>query len=312
MPLLLETELTYLRELTPKDAIHFFQMNNDPEVIKFTGDPPFNNVEEARLFLNNYDVYKKTGLGRYAVVRKSDHTFLGWCGLRFRHKERQVDLGYRFYRCYWNQGYASHTSSAIISYAFTELKIPFLIAQTHKNNLASQAVLKKCKFSIQEQIQYTNESTILYKLENKQYILKEIKAEETWAVRHPVLRAGRPLEDVYMEADEKETTFHLGIFYKNSIVGVASFMEDSHLAFQGKQSRLRGMAVLPEYRKKGLAELLLKKGESLLKERGRELLWFNARVAALSFYKNLDYEIIGEKFDIPKVGSHYRMKKNLL
>lgn len=311
MKILLETERTYLREFIPEDAIHFFQMNKDPEVIEFTGDAPFKNIEEAELFLQNYDAYKKTGVGRYAVLRKSDHVFLGWSGLRFNHLERQVDLGYRFYRYYWNQGYATETAQAIITYAFKVLKLPFLIGRAHKDHLASQKVLTKCAFSQEKQIVYKNEPTLLYRLKNKNYHLKEIVAEDTWPVRHPVLRAGRPLKDVYMEADEKESTFHLGIYFKNNIVGVASFMEDSYTDFQGKQSRLRGMAVLPEYRKKGLAELLLKRGEDLLKEKGRELLWFNARIIALSFYKNLGYEIIGDKFDIPKVGPHYRMKKNL-
>jgi len=41
------------------------------------------------------------------------------------------------------------------------------------------------------------------------------------------------------------------------------------------------------------------------------LLWFNAREVALSFYKNLEYEVMGSIFDIPKVGPHYRMKKEL-
>ena len=114
-----------------------------------------------------------------------------------------------------------------------------------------------------------------------------------------------------MDGDNTPTTLHLGIYYKENLVGVSSFMEDSFKEFTGKQSRLRGMAVLPEYRKKGLAELLLKRGEQLLKEKRHTLLWFNAREVALSFYKNLEYEVMGSIFDIPKVGPHYRMKKEL-
>jgi predicted GNAT family acetyltransferase len=102
------------------------------------------------------------------------------------------------------------------------------------------------------------------------------------------------------------------MFYKEEIVGVASFMEDTHSDFYGRQSRLRGMAVLPEYRKKGLAELLLKKGEELLIKKGRTLLWFNARIVALHFYKTLGYTTVGKEFNIPKVGPHYVMKKKLI
>lgn len=160
-------------------------------------------------------------------------------------------------------------------------------------------------------ITYSNTSSLLYKIENKEYQLKTITSQETWSVRHPVLRAGRPIEDVYMDGDNTPSTLHLGIYYKEDIIAVASFMDDSFKDFTGKQSRLRGMAVLPEYRKKGLARLLLEKGEQLLKEKKYTLLWFNAREVALSFYKKFGYEIVGGIFDIPKVGPHYRMKKEL-
>ncbi len=102
------------------------------------------------------------------------------------------------------------------------------------------------------------------------------------------------------------------MYHQDKIVGVASFMEDTHEEFKGVQTRLRGMAVLPEYRNKGIAAQILKKGEEILKERERTILWFNARTVALDFYKNLGYEMIGEEFDIPQVGPHVRMKKDLL
>lgn len=311
MNIILETERLYLREFLLEDAIHLFQMNIDPEVLKYTGDTPFTDLEEAQSFVINYDAYTKTGIGRYAVIRKEDDTFLGWCGLKFHPKERVIDVGYRFYRCYWNNGYATESTKATINYAFEALKYPFVIAHAHIHNINSHKVLKKCGMKLLKEIQYDNQPTFLYKLQNPDFDLREITATETWPVRHPVLRTGRPIEDVYMEADEMETTFHLGMFYKNDIVGVASFMEDSHPEFSGIQSRLRGMAVLPEFRKRGIAELLLNKGEDLLKERGRTVLWFNARIVAVNFYKNLDYQIIGDEFDIPKVGPHYRMKKEL-
>ena len=308
---ILETERTYLREFAPEDAIHLFQMNSDLEVLTFTGDVPFKNIAEAQSFINRYEAYKKTGFGRYAVIRKSDDEFLGWCGLKLHRERSVVDVGYRFYKCYWNQGYATESTKAVITYAFEHLKLPTLVAHVHKDNLSSQRVLDKCNLIKDSNIKYDDQPSLLYKLHNKHYQLRDIAAKETWPVRHPVLRAGRPLEDVYMEADEKESTFHLGVFYKEHIVGVASFMEDDHLLFKGLQSRLRGMAVLEEFRKRGIAALLLKRGEELLKEKNRNILWFNARIVALQFYENLGYKVIGEKFDIPKVGPHYRMKKEL-
>ena len=179
------------------------------------------------------------------------------------------------------------------------------------HNLASHAVIKKCNMHFVKDFDYDGLPAKLYQIDNPDFVLKQITAEETWPVRHPVLRKGKPLEDVYMEADEKETTFHVGIFHQDQIIGVASFMDDSKSIFTGKQYRLRGMAVLPEYRRRGIAELLLKKGENILKERGCTLLWFNARLIAVSFYKKIGYKTIGPEFDIPLIGPHYLMKKEL-
>ncbi len=319
MPIL-ETERLYLRPFRIKDAEHLYLMNTDPEVIKYTGDAPFKDVLEAQVFVQNYistvyhnpDTTSETGLGRLTIVRKSDEAFIGWCGLKYNPEGREVDLGYRLYKKHWRQGYASESAQACITYAFETLKLPYIIARTHFDNIASQTLLDNQGFSYIKTITHHDMPTRLYHLKNDAYQLKEISAKETWPVRHPVLRKGRPLEDVYMEADEQSSTFHLGMFYNGTIIGVASFMDDSHPDFTGSQYRLRGMAVLPEYRRKGIAELILKRGEMLLKEKGKTLLWFNARVVALQFYKNLGYTIDGTQFDIPKVGPHYRMKKQLV
>jgi len=237
---------------------------------------------------------------------------LGWCGLKYHKNDRTVDIGYRFFKKYWGQGYATESSEGVIKHAFDSLRYPFLVAHAHIDNSASHRVLGKLNMSLLDEIVYDNQPARLYKLKNSHYELKEISAQDTWPVRHPVLRKGRPLEDVYMEADNKESTFHLGMYFKNQVVGVASFMEDSHKEFGEFQSRLRGMAVLSEFRKKGLAELLLKKGEKVLIDRGRKTLWFNARLVAHNFYSTLGYETVGEQFEIPLIGPHYVMKKKLV
>jgi len=308
---IIETDRLLLRKFNNDDGIHFFQMNADPEVIKYTGDVPFKDINAAQIFIETYNTYSTTDVGHWAVIRKYDQEFLGWCGLKYHPKDRVVDIKFCFYRCYWNNGYATESTKAVIHYAFNILKYPFIIAYAHIDNIASHQVIKKCNMLFSNNLDYDNLPVKLYRIDNSYFELREITAEETWPVRHPVLRKGRPLEDVYMEADEKESTFHVGIFYKKNIIGVASFMDDSKPIFTGKQYRLRGMAVLPEYRKRGIAELLLRKGEEMLKERNCTTLWFNARLIALSFYKKIGYETIGSEFDIPLIGPHFLMKKEL-
>lgn len=142
--------------------------------------------------------------------------------------------------------------------------------------------------------------------------IKEINPLETYPVRHPVLREGRPIQDCRFDGDDLPTTFHLGLFYEDILVGVASFMENNHEFFSDEyQYQLRGMAVLKSHQGKQLGDVLLNYGETLLKEKNVTLLWFNAREIAVNFYRRNGSEIIGEPFEIKGIGTHYVMFKKI-
>ena len=80
---ILETERLYLREMETDDAENAYRLNLDWENIKYTGDKPFESIQEAKEFLLNYSHYKNYGFGRWAVIEKYSNEFLGWCGLKY-------------------------------------------------------------------------------------------------------------------------------------------------------------------------------------------------------------------------------------
>lgn len=142
--------------------------------------------------------------------------------------------------------------------------------------------------------------------------IKEIPALETFSVRQPVLRPGKPIESCHFEGDNLESTKHFGLFDNEKLAGIASLFEHSTPFLEEKlQFQLRGMAVLPEFQKKGLGEALVKHAENDVMQRGGKTIWFNAREIAVAFYKKLGYEIIGDPFNIADIGKHYVMYKKL-
>lgn len=144
------------------------------------------------------------------------------------------------------------------------------------------------------------------------FSIKKISTIETYPVRHPVLRAGRPLEDCKFDHDDLETTFHLGLFEKNHLIGVATFLKNNSSSFpESSQYQLRGMAILDRFQGKGLGAQLLNYAETELKLSQAELLWFNARERAVPFYSKLGYKTTGNTFDIKGIGPHYLMFKKL-
>lgn len=151
-------------------------------------------------------------------------------------------------------------------------------------------------------------TTELRKNKDTNYNVQFISAEETYPVRQPVLRAGRPIKDCIFEGDTLESTFHLGLFFKNNLIGVASYMKNNHTNFsEENQYQLRGMAILKDYQRKGLGFLLIQAGERKLVELKVDRLWFNAREIAVKFYKNHGYNITAEPFIIEGVGLHFLM-----
>lgn len=149
----LETPRLVLREMRESDAQSFFLLNEDPEVIRYTGDDRFKSEEDSRLFLKNYPniSYLKDGYGRWTCLNKETGETIGWCGLRLQ-KNGETDLGYRFHKRFWNQGYASEAGYFCLSTGFNELKLDSIVASADEQNVASWKVMEKLnmKFSHKE------------------------------------------------------------------------------------------------------------------------------------------------------------------
>ncbi len=145
------------------------------------------------------------------------------------------------------------------------------------------------------------------------FVIKNIPAENTYEVRQPVLRPGRPAKECEFEGDTREGTFHLGLYLGQQLIGVASFMPATSKIFPFKdQFKLLGMAVLPSFKGKGYGLALLNEGEDQLRKIVENpFLWFNARDYAVGFYEKSGYQTFGGKFDIPGVCPHIVMYKQL-
>jgi ribosomal protein S18 acetylase RimI-like enzyme len=80
---------------------------------------------------------------------------------------------------------------------------------------------------------------------------------------------------------------------------------------QEKQYRLRAMAVREGYRGQGFGDAIVDAGLNHLRELGVEVVWCDARVAALNFYRRLQFEELEEEYEIPIIGLHRFMWKVL-
>lgn len=162
---ILETSRLILRELDSKDAKNFYDLNSNPNVIKYTGNSAFKNVEEAKEFLENYTDYKFNGYGRWAVILKTTDKFIGWCGLKFDELENETDIGFRFFEEEWNKGYATESAIACIHYGFEKLKLKRIIGRAMKENVGSIKVLEKIGLEYKKNAVLAGKDAVIYKIE---------------------------------------------------------------------------------------------------------------------------------------------------
>ncbi len=166
MSIILETERLVLREFELLDAHGMFLLNSDVDVIKYTGDPHFRNLEETENLIRNYDQYKKYKLGRLTVLLKETREYLGWCGLKFLEDKNAIDIGYRFHKKYWGKGYATEAASACLKYGFEILRLKKIIGRALKANTASIHVLEKIGMQYEKDEILHDGSAVIYSKEN--------------------------------------------------------------------------------------------------------------------------------------------------
>ncbi|SDM61121.1 Protein N-acetyltransferase, RimJ/RimL family [Catalinimonas alkaloidigena] len=144
-PPMLETRRLLLFPFTLADATDFYALNQDPDVMRYTGDTAFSSFREARAFLEHYSetTYRPYGYGRWTVLRRETGEYLGWCGLKYLPELGETDLGYRFYRHAWGQGYATEAARACLTYGFEMLGLTRVVGRALRANDASIRVLEK-------------------------------------------------------------------------------------------------------------------------------------------------------------------------
>ncbi len=166
MHIILETppRLT-MRRFTEGDIDNLFDLNSDPEVMRYLTGGRSTPREEIRdqiipFHLAAYDRLDR--LGTWAADSTATGEFLGWFHLRPGPggDRTNIDLGYRLRRAAWNRGYATEGSRALIGMGFTDLGAERVFGHTMTVNTASRRVMEKCGMAQVRTIPYDGPDVI--------------------------------------------------------------------------------------------------------------------------------------------------------
>ena len=142
--------------------------------------------------------------------------------------------------------------------------------------------------------------------------IRTLTAAEVLPLRHAILRPGRPPETACFANDDAPGTCHLGAYRNGELLAVASlYLEAMPGRAEVSAIQIRGVVTLPQARGTGLGLALMDAAREYAEEAGARILWCNARVSAVGFYRKLGYAMVGDEFEIRDVGPHYRMALEL-
>jgi RimJ/RimL family protein N-acetyltransferase len=141
-----------LRPFTPADVEDAFGWFGDPDVMRFTPNGPDRTQDQTRERLKQYSGHQvRHGFSKWLIQEKSSGKPIGDSGLLIVDELGPLpDLGFRFAKPYWQQGFATEVATAWIRAAFEVLGLDRLTAFAHVDNLASLRVLEKVGFRRQK------------------------------------------------------------------------------------------------------------------------------------------------------------------
>lgn len=145
-----------LRSWRPDDLPAFAALNADPEVMRYLGDV-LSTEQSDSLAEGIQELYVRRGLGMLPVERRDDGAFLGMCGVSYTPWYPDEEIGWRFARAHWGQGYATESAAAWISWAFTELGVSRLISVTDVPNKRSIAVMQRLGMTLDHEAELEDE-----------------------------------------------------------------------------------------------------------------------------------------------------------
>ncbi len=141
----LETQRLLLKPTDKNDAMFILELLNTPKWLKYIGDRNVNSAEDAKKYIAEKITpqFERLGFGNYTVIRKSDNTKIGTCGLYDREGLEGVDIGFGFLPKYERNGYALEGALKVKELAINSFKLKQINAITNKDNVSSQRLLEK-------------------------------------------------------------------------------------------------------------------------------------------------------------------------
>ena len=148
---IIETSRLQMRGLQPKDAIAFFNIQADPQVMQYFAQKPLTRIEQAQAYVQHAQQEQKLRERiTWTVVLKGPQAVVGRINLHSWNRQHQyVEVGYMLSRRCWGQGYGTEMLRAVVAYVFRNTMLNRIEAHCFNENHASYRVMEKAGMSFE-------------------------------------------------------------------------------------------------------------------------------------------------------------------
>ena len=142
----IETSRLILSRLKSADVPDIVRFASNKKIFKTTLNLPDPYSEEDAVYWINLanDGFKKGTDLILGIRQKPNLNFIGGIGLRINRRFNRAEIGYWIAVPFWNEGFATEATKAIISYGFQHLNLNKFTSSHFAINPASGKVMSKC------------------------------------------------------------------------------------------------------------------------------------------------------------------------
>jgi RimJ/RimL family protein N-acetyltransferase len=152
----IRTPRLLLRRWTEYDLAPMAEINADPAVMEWIGDGSVLDLEQTAEAIERWEEeWDDEGFGLFAVELLSSGELAGFAGLSvpwfLPEVLPAVEIGWRFGRQFWGQGYASEAAHAALEFALEDRGLDRVISIARVGNDASENVMRKLGMELERE-----------------------------------------------------------------------------------------------------------------------------------------------------------------
>ena len=158
----LATERLVLRELNVDDANEIYLLRSDESVNKYLDRDRATGINDATNFITKIkNAIEKNESLYWAITVKGNSTLIGTiCLFSIDIEKERTEIGYELIPEFQGKGFMQESISAIIKFAFHDLKIKTITAALSAHNLKSIAILERNNFKLDRNFTYASKEEL--------------------------------------------------------------------------------------------------------------------------------------------------------